>query len=73
MKRNLSNIDRVVRVTLAIMLMTLYFTGVITDTTGIILTSIGGVLLLTSGISFCPLYTLVGLNTYCSSCEVAKK
>jgi len=41
----------------------LYFTGTVTGTLGIVLLVLGGVFVLTSVISFCPLYTLVGINT----------
>ena len=41
----------------------LYFTGTVEGTVGIVLLVLGGVFLATSAISFCPLYTLVGLNT----------
>jgi len=41
----------------------LYFTNVITGTLGIVLLVIAGVFVLTSLISFCPLYTILGINT----------
>ena len=44
----------------------LYFGGIVTDTLGLVLVILGGVFLLTSLVSFCPLYTLFGLNT-CSA------
>ena len=55
--------DRIIRILLAAVFAVLYFTGTVTGTFGIILLVLGGVFLLTSLISFCPLYTLVGLNT----------
>lgn len=63
MKKNMGTADRIIRILLAAVFAVLYFTGTVTGTFGIILLVLGGVFLLTSLISFCPLYTLVGLNT----------
>ncbi len=66
MKKNMGNADRIVRLLLAAVVAILFFTNTITGTLGIILLVLAGVFVLTSLISFCPLYTLVGLNT-CSA------
>lgn len=63
MKKNMGNTDRVIRILLAALFAVLYFTGTVTGMLGIVLLALGGVFVLTSLISFCPLYTLVGLNT----------
>jgi len=42
----------------------LYFTGVIAGTAGIVLMVLAVVFVLTSLISFCPLYLPFGINTY---------
>ena len=57
--------DRVIRIVIAVVIAALYFTKTepVTGTLGIILLVIGAVFLLTSVISFCPLYTLVGIKT----------
>jgi hypothetical protein len=55
--------DRIIRVILAAVVGFLYYNGTITGTLGIVLLVLAGVFVLTSLISFCPLYTLVGLNT----------
>jgi hypothetical protein len=68
MKKNMGNADRAIRVIIAILVAVLYFTNVISDTLGLILLIVAGVFVLTSLISFCPLYSLVGLNT----CPVKK-
>jgi len=68
MKKNMGNADRIIRLILAAVLAYLYFGGVVTGTLGIILAVVAGVFVLTSLISFCPLYSLVGLNT----CPVKK-
>lgn len=63
MKKNMGNMDRMLRIIVAIVISVLYFTNVITGTLGIVLLVLAGVFVLTSLISFCPLYTLVGMNT----------
>ena len=68
MKKNMGNIDRIVRVLVAIVISILYFTNTISGTFGIILLVLGGIFLVTSFLSFCPLYTLFGFNT----CPVKK-
>lgn len=64
MKKNMSNTDRIVRVMLAIVFAVLYFTGTVTGVLGYVLLALGGIFVLTSVISFCPLYTLFGISTY---------
>ena len=59
----MGNIDRIIRVVLAVVFGVLYFTNTVTGVFGIILLILGIVFLATSLVSFCPLYTLVGLNT----------
>ena len=63
MNKNMGTVDRVVRILLAIVFGVLYFTNVVTGTFGIILLILGIVFLLTSVISFCPLYLPFGLST----------
>jgi hypothetical protein len=63
MKKNMGNTDRMIRVIAAIIFSALYFTGTVTGTVGLVLVILGAVFLATSFISFCPLYTLVGVNT----------
>jgi hypothetical protein len=63
MKKNMGTIDKVIRILVAVVIAVLYFTHVVSGTLGIILLVLAGVFVLTSFISFCPLYTLVGLST----------
>jgi hypothetical protein len=63
MKKNMGSPDRIIRILAAIVLAVLYFTGTVSGTWGIVLLVLGGVFLLTSFVGFCPLYTLVGMNT----------
>lgn len=68
MKKNMGNTDRIIRVIAAIVFAVLYFTGTVTGAIGLVLVVLGAVFLATSFISFCPLYTIVGMNT----CEKKK-
>ncbi len=63
MTKNMGSIDRIIRVVIAIVLVTLYFTGVIGGTLGLILIALSVVFVGTSLISFCPLYLPFGLST----------
>jgi hypothetical protein len=56
MKRNMSNLDRIIRVVIAAVFAYLYFTGIVTGTLGIILLVLAGVFVLTSIVAVCPLY-----------------
>ncbi|MBK6833291.1 MAG: DUF2892 domain-containing protein [Bacteroidetes bacterium] len=63
MKKNMGNIDKIVRILIAAVVAVLYFTGIVTGTLGIVLLVLAGVFVLTSLISFCPLYLPFGINT----------
>ena len=63
MKKNMGGADRMIRIVIAIVVAVLYFTGTVTGTLGIVLLVLAGVFLLTSFINFCPLYTILGINT----------
>lgn len=63
MKKNAGNADRIIRVLLAAIFAYLYFGGIVTGTLGIVLVVLGGVFLLTALVGFCPLYSIVGVNT----------
>ena len=63
MKPNIGTADRIIRAVLAIILAVLYFSGTVTGTLGIILLVLAGVFLLTSLISFCPLYAPFKIST----------
>jgi hypothetical protein len=63
MKNNMGTADKVIRILLAALFSYLYFTKTVAGTAGTVLLVLGGVFLLTSVISFCPLYTLFGIST----------
>ncbi len=63
MKSNMGTTDKIIRIAAAVLIVILYFTGVITLTLGIILLVIAGVFVLTSLFSFCPIWAIFGVNT----------
>jgi chromate transport protein ChrA len=63
MKKNMGTADKTIRILVAAIIAILFFTNVISGILGIILLVLAGVFVLTSFISFCPLYTIFGLST----------
>jgi len=63
MEKNMGSADRIIRMIVAVIIVALYMTKVISGTTGIILIALAAVFLLTSFISFCPLYRVIGLSS----------
>jgi hypothetical protein len=63
MKKNMGTIDKVIRILIAVVIAILFFTGTIEGTLGIILLVLAAVFVLTSLISFCPLYWPFGIST----------
>jgi uncharacterized membrane protein len=59
----MGTIDRVIRSLIAIVIAILFFTHTISGTLGIVLLIIAAIFLVTSIISFCPLYYLLGIST----------
>ena len=63
MKKNMGTIDKVIRILVAIAVAVLYFAGIISGTVAIVLLTLAVIFILTSVISFCPLYLPFGINT----------
>ncbi len=63
MKANINNVDKTIRILLAILLVVLYIAGVVSGTLGIVFLIVAIVLLLTALINFCPVWHLLGINT----------
>ena len=66
MKKNMGSGDRMIRIIAAVVIAALYYTGTISGTLGLVLLILAGVFVLTSLVSFCPLYAPFGINT-CSA------
>jgi len=63
MKKNMGSADRIIRILIAVAAVALYATNTLTGTLGIVLIAIAGIFLLTSIVSFCPLYAIFGMKT----------
>ena len=63
MKKNMGTIDRALRAVVALVMLGLYFGNIVTGTLGVVLVVASIIFLLTSLVSFCPLYTLFGFST----------
>lgn len=63
MKKNMGMIDRIARIAVAAVIGVAIFMNYITGTVAIVLAVLAGVFVLTSIISFCPLYVPLKINT----------
>ena len=63
MKKNMGALDKSLRVLIAIVVALLYYLDVIEGTLAYVLMAFAIIFLITSFISFCPLYTILGINT----------
>lgn len=63
MSSNVSGVDRMIRVVIAIAAVVIAFAVGATSVVGIILFIVAAIMLLTAAVGFCPLYRLFGLST----------
>ena len=63
MKKNMGSVDRIIRTALAIIVAVLYFTNIISGTLALVLGAFAIIFLITSFVSFCPLYSLFNFST----------
>jgi hypothetical protein len=63
MKNNVGTIDKVIRILVAVVVVVLYFTHVISGTLGIILLALAAVFVVTTILGFCPIWQILGLST----------
>jgi hypothetical protein len=63
MKKNMGNLDKGIRILIAVIIAILSYTKVLDGTLAIVLLILAGVFVLTSIIGFCPLYLPLGINT----------
>ena len=59
----MGTVDKVIRILVAVIILVLYFTHVITGTLAVILLILAGVFVVTSLIGTCPLYLPFGFST----------
>ncbi|WP_339920350.1 DUF2892 domain-containing protein [uncultured Flavobacterium sp.] len=60
MKKNLGMTDKIIRGTIAAIIVVMYFADIISGTVAIVFGSIAAILFITSLISFCPMYSIFG-------------
>ena len=59
----MGTVDKALRIVVAIVISILYYQGIIAGTLGILLLVFAAVFVLTSFLSFCPLYVPFGIST----------
>ncbi len=63
MKKNMGNLDRGIRIVVAVIVAVLIATGAVSGVLAVVLGVLAAVFLLTSLIGFCPLYAPFGIST----------
>jgi len=63
MTKNMGSTDKLIRLSIAAVIAVLYFLDIISGTLAIVLGLFAVIFALTSLINFCPLYSLIGINT----------
>ena len=63
MIKNISNLDKIIRILFALVIGVVYFAGLVSGVTAIILLVLASILFLTSLMGTCPLYQLFGIST----------
>ncbi len=63
MKKNMGTTDKLLRIVIALILGVLYYTEIITGTLALVGLGLAVIFVLTSLISFCPLYLPFGITT----------
>ncbi|MFV8377984.1 DUF2892 domain-containing protein [uncultured Flavobacterium sp.] len=63
MKKNMGLTDRIIRIALAAIVAVLYFTNTISGTLALVLGAFAIIFIITSFVSFCPLYSPFGIST----------
>ncbi|RFS16528.1 DUF2892 domain-containing protein [Emticicia sp. C21] len=62
--KNLGKIDRMIRIIVALAVVSLYYTDILPGLWGISAAALASIFLITSLVSFCPLYSVIGVNTH---------
>lgn len=69
MKSNVGTVDKLVRLTLAVVIIVLFYLGVFSTVFGLVMLGLALVLAITSLVGYCGLYRIFGINT----CKAPKK
>lgn len=73
MQKNVNKCDRMARFILAIILVILYGTNVVSGTLGVVALVVAAVMVITASMSFCPLYKIIGIKPCCKADSNGKK
>jgi hypothetical protein len=63
MKKNMGSTDKIIRILFAVVVAVLFYTKTVEGTLALVLGILATIMVVTSLISFCPLYTPFGLST----------
>lgn len=63
MNKNMGTIDKVLRILVAAIIAGLYFANIISGIVAIVLFIVAGAFIITSFMSFCPMYLPFGIST----------
>lgn len=63
MKKNMGIVDRSIRLVAAVIIVIFYFANTIPGVFGMLLVVFSMIFIVTSAISICPLYTVLGIDT----------
>ncbi|HOX77320.1 MAG TPA: DUF2892 domain-containing protein [Bacteroidales bacterium] len=63
MKKNMGSADKVIRLLLAAVIILLFILNVVSGILGYVLLAFAFIFIVTSMVSFCPLYTIFGIKT----------
>jgi hypothetical protein len=63
MRPNMGSADKIIRIIIAAIITGLFIGNIISGTVGYLLLALAGIFVLTSFVSFCPLYLPFGITT----------
>jgi hypothetical protein len=63
MKKNMGSADKIIRLLIAAIIIVLFLTKVVVGVYAYVLLALAAVFILTSLVSFCPLYAIFGIKT----------
>lgn len=63
MKTNTGTADRTIRILIAVAILILYISNVVTGTLAYVLLAVAGIFAITGLVGVCPLYSLIGISS----------
>ncbi|HPF79146.1 MAG TPA: DUF2892 domain-containing protein [Alphaproteobacteria bacterium] len=68
MKKNVGKTDKIIRLSIAAVLIGLYATNVVQGTLGLVALGVAALMALSAAVSFCPAYLLLGSKSCGTAC-----